>query len=787
VVSSLLLCLALAGCGDANQRESKYIRRGMEYLNNGDFEKARIEFKNAAKIKPTDAEVRYRLGLVDEAQGDLRNAFANFSHAAEQDAHYHPALLKIAQYYIAAEQFEQASANLNTVLTDTPDDAEGHALRAALALRHKNLVETENEARLSLQKDPANITAFSVLTGLYAAKGDEAKALETIDAALVRNPGNLSLLQLRVALYLKMNDVDKLGDAYNAIFKLRPHDVHFRTELAGTYLKLKRLDEAEAVLRGGIKDGEDGWPLKQQLVSFLSENRGLDAAETEVRNYIAQSPKKDDLYFWLADLYLRHQSVDRAVDLLQQVISKDDLKVQGLNARTSLARISFSRGDRTLAEKLIAVVLGKAPNNHQALFLRAGMSFEAGQFQSAVSDLRSILREQPNSPDALQMLSEVLLRQGHLDLATDTLNQLVELNPVDPSTRVRLAQLYHINNDNKRALEILDVINKANPTFAVGWETSARVNLDLNNLDAAEVAISQLDKLEKQHMTATFLRGEKLVALKKYEDAIPEFTTVISNDPDVPLAEHALTSLVRTYTQLNRLDAAAHYIQTLKADNPFILTVLGECYLQLKDPTKAALEFDKAVAAKAPRPEPYLDKARLSLALRQVDQAIQALKQGVEAAPYDTQIPMLLADIYGAQGRHQEAIALYEDVLNRNPGFDQAANNMAELIADYQFNDTVALDKARRVTERFQSSTNPLLLDTLGWVYYRQGNQAQAMIYTQRAIAVGNVPAQVHYHAGVVLQKDNRKEEAKAQLEKAVESGQNYPGIDEAKTLLKSL
>jgi Tfp pilus assembly protein PilF len=79
--------------------------------------------------------VRYRLGLVDEAEGDLRNAFANFSHAVEQDPKHYPSLLKLANYYFAAEQFDEAEQRLNTVLAGQPDNPNAHALRAALLLR----------------------------------------------------------------------------------------------------------------------------------------------------------------------------------------------------------------------------------------------------------------------------------------------------------------------------------------------------------------------------------------------------------------------------------------------------------------------------------------------------------------------------------------------------------------------------------------------------------------------------------------------------------------------------
>ena len=56
-LSIVVLAVSLVGCGDASEREAKYLKRGEVLYEKGEFDKARLEFKNAAQIKPTDAEV----------------------------------------------------------------------------------------------------------------------------------------------------------------------------------------------------------------------------------------------------------------------------------------------------------------------------------------------------------------------------------------------------------------------------------------------------------------------------------------------------------------------------------------------------------------------------------------------------------------------------------------------------------------------------------------------------------------------------------------------------------
>ena len=60
----LALTLVLGACGSAEDRKQEHIARGEQYLSEKNFDKARVEFKNALKIDPKDASARYMLGKV---------------------------------------------------------------------------------------------------------------------------------------------------------------------------------------------------------------------------------------------------------------------------------------------------------------------------------------------------------------------------------------------------------------------------------------------------------------------------------------------------------------------------------------------------------------------------------------------------------------------------------------------------------------------------------------------------------------------------------------------------
>ncbi len=215
---------------------------------------------------------------------------------------------------------------------------------------------------------------------------------------------------------------------------------------------------------------------------------------------------------------------------------------------------------------------------------------------------------------------------------------------------------------------------------------------------------------------------------------------------------------------------------------------MGDAYLKTNKPQEAAATFDQAIDKGARNPKPYLTRAWLFIKENQTDKALSVLEKGASVNPADISIPLMTASLHEKNGRFDDAIALYEKLLARNPDLNLAANNMAQLIADHHYDDAPALEKSRLGAVRVISSPNPLLMDTLAWVYFRQGKLDLALTIMDRAMAgTAALPAQMYYHYGALLAQRGDKPRAQAALEKAAAMNESYAGDQEAKTLLETL
>ncbi len=785
VLLAVALIFLTAGCDKPEEKAARYIERGNALYEKQEYVKARLEYKNAARLQPASAEVRYRLGLLDEAQGDLQNAFANFVQAEQQDKAYSPALVKLAQYFMASDALAESRKRIDTVLSAEPDHPEAHAILAAVFLRQGDFQGAEKEARFALSKDPANISATSVLTGLYQKQGNTEKAGAALEEGIAKNPQDLSLRLLKVTLYEKANDGTKVREAYQGVFNLKPEETAHRLSFANYLVKTGAKDEAEIFLRESIKAIPNDWTLRRSLIGFLGSVRNLEVAEKELQGYIEQNPGKDDLYFWLADLYIAHKDIDKAAALLRRIVDSAADTAVSLNARSSLARLQFHKGDRALAEKLIAAVLEKEPSHQDALFIRASIAYDDGAYQQAITDLRTVLRDNPKARQAYMLLGEALLKQGRLDLAIDTIGQLIDRFPLNNApARARLAQFYDAAGNPAQGLAILETVTKSEPDYPVGWESTARLALSANKLDLAETAITKLAALKGQEATADLLKGKLYTKQGKVKEAREALEALTTRDPTSPLAEHAMLTL----TELPDNASLITFLETITPRTAFIENMLGERYAREKQFEKAEAAFDAAIAAQAPMPDPYMSRAKLYLRSKAYEKALPLLEQATKIAPANYLAPLLIGDTLREMGKYEDAIKAYDALLVRNPEVHAAANNLADLIANRFSHDGAMLEKARLRAERFISSPNPLLLDTLAWVYFRQGKIEQALTIMERAFAIkAELPPQIHYHYGAMLLAAGDKDKARPYLEKATAQGSTYDGIEEAKKLLASL
>ena len=163
---------------------------------------------------------------------------------------------------------------------------------------------------------------------------------------------------------------------------------------------------------------------------------------------------------------------------------------------------------------------------------------------------------------------------------------------------------------------------------------------------------------------------------------------------------------------------------------------LGYTYLQAKDITNAVADFEKAVDLQPIYPEAYYNLGCAFQANNQPDVAVEAFQRALALDPNVAEIRFKMGNALLQLGKPAEAIAQYSQALQINPGLDDAANNLAWLLAtcpDHSLRDGAkAVALARRASDHAHNQ-NPVILGTLAAAYAEVGQFSEAAAMAQQA------------------------------------------------------
>lgn len=268
-------------------------------------------------------------------------------------------------------------------------------------------------------------------------------------------------------------------------------------------------------------------------------------------------------------------------------------------------------------------------------------------------------------------------------------------------------------------------------------------------------------------MANTLLRSGKL------DEAIPHFAEAVRIIPNEPFN---MTDYGHALLDVGRIDEAAIQLQRALSLEPGFADAhffLGVARLKQGQYSEAVLNLERALAR-----NPVLTKAHLHLGeahagLKQWMAAITHLQKWLQIDPRSTEAMTQLAQCYYSlgnavaaketlqkaidiepnnpypmaikaqmeawEGDVATAIALYDRALAMHPGYVEAANNLADILAvhpDEKFRDGARAVQLAELAAKARLMQDPVSLDTLAAAYSAVGRYTDAVRTVESAIAL---------------------------------------------------
>jgi len=452
------------------------------------------------------------------------------------------------------------------------------------------------------------------------------------------------------------------------------------------------------------------------------------AAKVAAR-WIEVDPKSVDAQRAAARAALALHKIDQAAAHYRAVLSSSPLGTDAEFAalETYLAGNDNIFGARQLADRLAA----SFPSSATALRMQGYTSLRADDPAAAVRGFTAALAlstsggsggDEGARRELLQTLARARILSGDAERPLAQAQEKVEHEDM-PTNRLDYALLLMTAQRDSAAVQQLDILAR-NPEYAaVALRLSGLIEFQGGHLDAATTRFAQLVRLDKYLDDACYYLGLIADRHGDPEHALRLYAQVQSGD-------NALPALLRATTILQTHGAAA---------------VAGDLLDRLIEE-----EPQRAPEILAARAHIYADAGDLP-------GAVALLEQGIKEYPDSVDLRYAVASVYEDQGKIPDALRELTDLVNARPDDPAALNALGYTLADHSRD----LARARDLIERAYAAApkNAAILDSLGWVLFRQGHNAEAETYLRAAYADdrgGDIAA----HLGEVLWQLGRPADA---------------------------
>jgi tetratricopeptide (TPR) repeat protein len=461
--------------------------------------------------------------------------------------------------------------------------------------------------------------------------------------------------------------------------------------------------------------------VARRAVEVANQARMHELALEAARTWYELEPASTQSLQVLAALLVANKRAEEAIPYLEKLLVTEGVNVE--NGFMQLNRMLASNPDKAANLRVVRRLTSKYPDLPQANFALAQAAAAAGDDDTALTAVRHASKLRPDW-ELAALLEAQILQKKSTAAAAKVLGDFVAANPGSREARLNYARMLVLDKrlpEARKQFEAVLASSPGNPEviYAVGL-----LAFQLKDYELAEESMKRLLKAGYRDPDGVrYVLGQIAEEQKQWPQAVQWYEGIGEG-------EHQLAARLRTANAIakqGKLDEARKFLKRVAADNP------GE--------------------------EAQLTVAEAQL-LRDANRNQDAFQLLGEALKKDPDQPELLYDY-----------ALTAEKLER---FDDLESNLRKLIQvrpdhahaynalGYSFAErNTRLPEARKLVERALelAPDDYFIIDSMGWVLYRQGDLKGAAEQLRRAYD-GRPDAEIGAHLGEVLWMMGERDEA---------------------------
>ncbi len=432
----------------------------------------------------------------------------------------------------------------------------------------------------------------------------------------------------------------------------------------------------------------------------------------------------------LTALLLKAGDYDAALESLEQVVKQS---VEGEKPRyLMMMRLLGREQDKDGALSVMQRFVDRHPDDNSGLFAYAQLALRAGKLEKAERAVDDLLQKKPDWSQAVILRTRIMQASNRELAALEYLGQVVGRNGKDTALRIAYGRMLVDIGRPEEALTHFRKVLKVEPEnndilFAAGL-----VALRIDQVDEARGYFLNLnDRAVRLDETGYYL-GRIEEIKENYSRAIRWYGTV-------GRGENYLSAQIRSallYAREGDVDAARAHLQAAQARSP------GQ-QLRL-----------------------YLAEGEILRDVGHFEEAMTVYDHALKESPNNSELLYARAMVAEKLGRIDWLERDLLSVLEREPDHVDALNSLGYTLADRTNRLEEAYGYVKRALELKPESF--YIMDSMGWVLYRQGKLDEALTYLRKAMQV-NPDSEVAAHLGEVLWVKGDKDAARDIWHRALE------------------
>ena len=250
-----------------------YINRGLVYENLGDFERALTDYNKAIELDPDYAKAYFNRGNVYFNLGDFEKALADYDKAIELDPNYAKVYLNRGIVYKNLGDFENALENYDKAIEIDSENTAAYFYRGIVNYDSGNFENALADYNKAIELDPENAYGYIAERGyLYNKMGDHENALADANKLIEISPGSPGSYLSRGRVYKDMGDFDNALADFDKVIEISPEHSRAYYDRALVYIELGEKEKAILDLETALR--LDLSPLDKEEAQKLLEDIG---------------------------------------------------------------------------------------------------------------------------------------------------------------------------------------------------------------------------------------------------------------------------------------------------------------------------------------------------------------------------------------------------------------------------------------------------------------------------------------------------------------------------------